>query len=71
MVAKPQLPKRWDDALSALNIAIDASNHAREVTDMVPAQVVFTSAGVLFTTIKVGSLPVHVGGFSTNVYRSR
>jgi len=71
MATKSQRPKGRDDALSSLNMAIDALNRAKETTSIIPAEAAFTSAIVLLTMIKVGFLPVHVARLLTNVYRTR
>ena len=71
MATKSQRPKGRDDALSSLNVAIDALNRAKEATGITPAEAAFTSATVLLIMIKVGFLPVHVGRLLTNLYRTR
>lgn len=63
MDAKSQVSKGRDRALSALNVAIDAMNIAKDIS----AQAVFGSLSVLLTVIRVHSLlfcgdvvPIHV-----------
>ena len=45
--------KRRDDALSLLNVAIEAVNLAKEVSSITPAKAVFGIVGALLTMIKV------------------
>jgi len=59
-----------NDTLSSLNTAIDALNLAKESTGVIPARSAFTSASVLLTMVKVGSLPVSVGRLLANVRRA-
>ena len=47
--------KRRDDALSLLNVAIEAMNLAKEVSSVTPAKAVFGSVSVLLTMIRVRS----------------
>jgi len=68
MATKSQRPK---DALSSLDMAIDALNRAKEATGIIPAKAAFTSAGVLLTMIRVHFLPVRAGGLLANVYRTQ
>jgi len=63
--------KERDSVLSSLNVAISGLNLTKEATSVIPAKTVFTAAGVLLTTIRVGFLPVHVGRFLVNVCRTR
>ena len=60
-----------NDALSSLNSAIGALNLAKEVTGGTPTRTAFTSASVLLTLIKVGSLRVSVSRLPANVRRAR
>ena len=45
--------QRRDDALSLLNMAIEAMNLAKELTRLTPAKPVFGSVSVLLTMIRV------------------
>ena len=45
--------KRRDDALSLLNVAIEAVNLAKEVSSITPAKAVFGTVSALLTMIKV------------------
>jgi len=58
MSANPQRPKRRDGTLSALNVAIDAMNLAKEAMSMTPAKGVFGSVSILLTMIKVRFPPL-------------
>ena len=53
MDADSQRQKRREDALSLLNMAIEAVNLAKEVSSITPAKAVFGSVGVLLTMIRV------------------
>ena len=53
MDADSQRQKRRDDALSLLNVAIEAMNLAKEVSSITPAKAVFGSVSVLLTMIRV------------------
>ena len=44
------------DGVLSLNMAIDALNLAKEAASVTPAKAAFTSAGVLLTMNRVGSL---------------
>jgi len=70
MAAKFQRPKEWESVFSSLNKAIDALNLV-DVSNITPAKVAFDSTRNLLTTIRVGSLPLHVGRLLANVYRIR
>jgi hypothetical protein len=50
MAATPQ-----GGALSSLNMAIDALNLAKEVSNVTPAKVIFSSVSVLLAMVKVRS----------------
>ena len=55
-------PKRRDDALSLLNVAIEIINLAKEVSSITPAKAVFGTVSVLLTMIRVRphpSLAIH------------
>ena len=56
MTEKSQQPKDQGGALSALNMAIDGLNFAKEVADITPAKAAFGSVAILLTMIRVGSL---------------
>ena len=60
MADKSQRSKGRDSGLPSLDITIGALNRAKEATSITPAMAAFTSAGVLLTTIRVGSLPDRV-----------
>ena len=47
--------KRRENALSMLNVAIEASNLAKEISSITPAKAVFSSVSVILTMIRVGS----------------
>ena len=57
MDANPQRQKRQDTVPSLLNMAIEAMNLAKEVSNMTPAKAVFGSVGILLTMIRVCFLP--------------
>ena len=59
-----------NDTLSSLNTAIDVLNLAKESTGVIPARSAFTSASVLLTMVKVGSLPVSVSRLLANERRT-
>ena len=71
MAEKSQRPKGRDSDLPSLDITIGALNRAKEATSITPAMAAFTSAGVLLTTIRVGSLPDRVFRLPADVYRTR
>jgi len=71
MADKSQRQKGRDGVPSSLDVAIDALNRAKDATSVAPANTAFTSAGVLLTTIRVGSLRDHVFQLPADVYRSR
>jgi hypothetical protein len=56
MAAKAQRQKRREFILSSLNVAIEASNLAKEFCSITPAQPVFATFSIIFTMIKVGSI---------------
>ena len=58
MEAKSQRPKGREGAISALNVAIEALNLAKEVSSITPAKAVFSSVSVLLAIIKVSILLV-------------
>ena len=56
MEAESQRPKGRDGAISALNMAIEALNLAKELSSITPAKAVFGSVSVILTMIKVSPL---------------
>ena len=58
MKPESQRPKGREGAISALNIAIEALNLAKELSSITPAKAVFGSVSVILTMIKVSLLPV-------------
>ena len=56
MEAKSQRPKGRDGAISALNVAIETLNLAKELSSITPAKAVFGSVSVILTMIKVSLL---------------
>ena len=56
MKAESQRPEGREDAVSALNVAIEALNLAKEVSSITPAKAVFGSVSVLLAMIKVSFL---------------
>jgi hypothetical protein len=55
MYASAQRRKRREFVLSSLNVAIEASNLAKEFCSITPAKPVFACFSVILTMIKVGS----------------
>ena len=57
-----------DGALSALNVAIEAANLAKEASSVTPAKAVFGSVSILLTMIRVRSphSPMIGSGFTYN-----
>ena len=53
MYASTQRQKRRERVLSSLNVAIEASNLAKEFCRITPAKPVFASFSVILTMIKV------------------
>jgi len=53
METKPQRPEGKDGILSALNIAIEAMNLAKEISSITPAKAVFGSVSVLLAMVRV------------------
>ena len=53
MYAGAQRQKRRERVLSSLNVAIEASNLAKEFCSITPAKPVFASFSVILTVIKV------------------
>ena len=67
MDANFQRQKRRDDALSLLNVAIEAVNLAKEVSSVTPAKAVFGSVSILLTMIRVRLFPSSDGVFQVHV----
>ena len=57
MTDNSQRPKGQDGSLSALNMAIDTLNLAKEVATVTPAKAAFGSVAILLTMIRVSFLP--------------
>ena len=53
MVTNSQRPKEREGVLSALNVFIEASNLAKEISSITPARAVFGSVAVILTMIGV------------------
>ena len=53
MDADSRRQKRQDEALSMLNVAVEAMNLAKEISSVTPAKAIFGSVGVLLTMIRV------------------
>ena len=49
----PQSSRGWDSLLSALTIAIEGLNLAKEMTSATPAKAVFGAVGALLVMIRV------------------
>ena len=66
--SNPQRQKNKDSALSLLDVAIEAMNIAKELSNETPAKAIFGSASVLLTMIRArflfsdGLLQVHTSG---------
>jgi len=60
MDMKSERPKRQDNALSSLNVAIEATNITREVLSITPAKAVCGSVSVVLTMIGVRFLLVRL-----------
>ena len=61
MDPKSLRPKRQDDALSMLNVAIEALNLTKEVLSMTPAKAVCGSVSAILTMIRVRFFLVRAG----------
>jgi len=66
MKAQSQRPKEREDAIEALNTAINAADLAEKASCIAPAKTAFGTASILLTTIRVclpsfrqGLLQVH------------
>ena len=57
MTDNSQRPKGRSRVLSALNMAIDGLNIAKEATSTTPVNPVFDSVALLLTMIRVSTLP--------------
>ena len=55
MANKSQQPKEREGAISALNVAIEALNLAKDISSIAPAKAVFGSVSVVLAMIRVGS----------------
>ena len=53
MTLKPERPKRQDNVLSSLNVAIEALNLTKEILSITPAKAVCGAVSVILTTIRV------------------
>ena len=71
METKLQRPKDPDGTLPSLNAAIDTLDLARDKTSVRPAKDVFSSAGLLLSTIKVRFIPADISRFPTDAHRIR
>ena len=60
MAPGSQRQKGRDGLLSALNVAIEGLNLAKEISSPTPAKAVFGSASVLLSMIRVSSLSIAV-----------
>ena len=58
MKAGSQRPNEREGTISALDVAIEALNLAKEVSSITPAKAVFGTVSVVLTMIKVGFLLV-------------
>ena len=57
MKAESQRPKEQGGVVSALDLAIEALNLAKEVSSVTPAKAVFGSVSIILMMIKVSLLP--------------
>lgn len=65
MGSNTRRPRRRD-GVSSFNVAIETLNLAREVSSITPAKVVFGSASIILTTIRVSLHPHYVGRLQAN-----
>ena len=56
MTAKSQRPKEREGTISALNVAIEALNLAKESSSITPAKAVFGSVSIVLTMMRVSFL---------------
>jgi hypothetical protein len=63
--------KRRNASLSSLNLAIDTTNLAKELSHITPAKSLFGSVSVVLTLIRVGFLLAYVSRLLANVHRTR
>ena len=60
MAGRSQGAKNQEGAISALDVAIEALNLAKEISSIAPAKAVFGSVSVVLAMIRVSFLPVDV-----------
>jgi len=60
MEAESKQPKEREGAISALDVAIEAMNLAKEISSITPAKAVFGSVSVILTMTRVSFLLVCV-----------
>ena len=60
--------KRRDDALSLLDVAIEAVNLAKEISSPTPAKAVFGTVSILLTTIRVRLILFYNGELWVDMY---
>lgn len=60
------LPKGRDGVLSALNVAIEGLNLAKEISSIAPAKAIFGSVSVILAMVRVSFLLVGIGWPSAN-----
>ena len=61
-------PKRHNNVLSSLNLAIDTANLAKDMLSVVSAKAVCGSISVLLTAIKVCFLPARINGLRAKTH---
>ena len=66
MDAKSKRPKRREDLLSLLTVAIEGLSVAEKLVSITPARVVFSTVGVTLMMIRVGFLPACEDPLQTN-----
>ena len=54
-------PKGRDNRLSSLDVAIQAMNHAKDISSITPVKTAFDSVSVLLTIIRVCSYSPTIG----------
>ena len=67
MAENSQRPKGQAGLVSALNVAIEALNLAKEISSITPAKAVFGSVSVLLAMINVSFPPVLLRGLLANL----